>query len=67
MKLRVTFKTPDAMRYAIIEACGKVDIEKREALLESLNYTANRYVRYNECITVEFDTETQGATVVSQV
>lgn len=67
MKFQVQFKTPDALRYAITDACCKVAIEKREALLDSLNYTANRYVRYSECITVEFDTETQTATVVPQV
>ncbi len=67
MKFRVNFKTPDAMRYAITDACGKFPIEMREAALDSLNFTASKYVRYNECITVEFDTETQTATVVPTV
>ena len=66
MKFQVQFKTPDALHYAITDACGKVELEKREALLDSLNYTANKYVRYGECITVEFDTESQTATVVSK-
>ncbi len=56
MKFRVTFKTPDAVDYAVDE----YGLEHKDEIKE----TARKFVTYGEYITVEFDTETQTATVV---
>lgn len=56
MKFNVTFKTPDAVYYAVDEY-GQ---EHKEEIEE----TASKFVSYGEYVTIEFDTETKTATVV---
>lgn len=56
MKFTVTFKTPDAVDYAIEDLSEEEQEEAKE--------TARKFVEYGEYITVKFDTETQTATVV---
>lgn len=56
MKFSITFKTPDAIDYAVDEHGQEHEEEIKE--------TARKFVRWGELITVEFDTETQSATVL---
>ncbi len=57
MKFRVTFKTPDALDYALDDFPYD---ESREEAKE----VAKQFIEYGEYITVEFDTEAKTATVV---
>lgn len=75
MKLRVCFKTPDTVEYAINGALvyaitdenandpEAVD-EARHQLKEDLKKVTEKYVSYGEEVTLEFDTETGTAIVV---
>lgn len=58
MKFTVTFKTPDALDEAIIDASQ--DMADRN----KMRATAKPFVEYGEYISVEFDTETKTAIVV---
>lgn len=74
MKFRVSFKTPDAAEPAIngaLEDAALNDPEpltedKREGWRELLYAVANKYISYDECITIEFDSLTGTATVVQK-
>lgn len=59
MKIQVGFKTPDALDCALetVEHESDEEFSKAEAVLR-------KYIRYAECITVEFDTETGEAKVL---
>ena len=57
MKFTVSFKTPDATAYAL------ADIEEDDAR-QVAQAVVDKYVRYNEYISVEFDTELGTATVL---
>lgn len=56
MKFTVTFKTPDALDYAIEDLSEDEQEEAKE--------TARKFIEYGEYAVIEFDTETQTATVV---
>lgn len=57
MKFRVTFKTNDALDYvSILEGGEELSIEAREF--------AEKYVKYGEYITVEFDNEKETVKVL---
>lgn len=56
MKFHITFKTPDAVDYAVDE--------HGQEFKEEIKETAQKFVRYGELVTIEFDTETQTATVL---
>lgn len=58
MKFKVTFKTPDAVQYALEELPAGSDFESAQKVLD-------KFVEYNEYVRIEFDTETQTATVVT--
>lgn len=67
MKFRVTFKTPDAVDYAMQNALrydNSLDDEAAVELIHAMEDVAEKFVQWGECITIEFDTETQTATVV---
>lgn len=76
MKIRVTFKTPDAVDNAVEEAVEGVlagaDMDDDEAdgafevLRDGATQAVAKWVRYGECVTVEFDTEAGTATVLPQ-
>ena len=80
MKFRVTFKTPDAVEYAItgqliraipseasLEEFTTEDVyEARQDLCAKLQSVTDKYVSYGESITIEFDSETDSATVVEK-
>lgn len=56
MKFKVTFKTPDAVDYAIED----LSEDEREEAKE----TARKFIEYDEYVVIEFDTETKTATVL---
>lgn len=57
-KLTVSFKTPDALYYALQDSgMDKDQQEEAEKKLE-------KWVKYGECIDVEFDLEAMTATVL---
>jgi hypothetical protein len=56
MKFRTTFKTPDAIQYAL----RGVPEEHQEGAYA----VVNRFVRHEETVTIEFDTEAKTAVVV---
>lgn len=70
MKFRVTFKTPDAVETAIMDELSpriaESEDEKldREDKIEELKEFASQWVKYDEYITVEFDTEAGTCRVV---
>jgi hypothetical protein len=57
MTFSITFKTPDAMDYALKDI---EDEDEREEVKKFLS----KFIKYSECITVEFDTKAKTATVV---
>ncbi len=73
MKFRITFKTPDAVSDAI-ESHGfgydKSDSEEQADakydFADKMKKVAEKFVSYGECVTVEFDTDTQTCEVVSK-
>ena len=58
MKVRIGFKTPDAVEYASQDI---EDEDEREAFVE----LCRRWVSLGECLTVEVDTEAGTCEVVS--
>lgn len=55
MKIRITFKDPDAVEYAFEEA--RVEMKDYEHKLA-------RFFEYNEYVTIEFDLESGAAKVL---
>lgn len=55
MKFALHFKTPDVL--------DQIDHTQDEDKAEEAFNFARKFVRYGECITVEFDTETETAIV----
>jgi hypothetical protein len=66
MKLRVTFKTPDAVYAAVRDEVGGDDIEDVAvgAIIELALRAIDRFVKHRECVTIVFDTEAGTAEVV---
>ena len=70
MKLQVMFKSPDAVHNSLQDAgfstkCGVVDSGDPDAeCYESIEQVLRQWIKWGECITVEFDTEAGTATVV---
>jgi len=59
MKLLATFKSPDAIFYALKEA----GIDPNERPVEVAD-VLDTFVEFDEYVTIEFDTETGRATVI---
>ena len=75
MKIKVTFKTPDAMEDALdrafpVEISEKETVEddtyeeNRQAAMYEAEAQLNKFISYGECVIIEVDTETGTATVV---
>jgi len=73
MKFKVTFKSPDAVYQSAIDAAGSatqniVDDEERHQAYDDVRHEleefADKWVRYGEYITIEFDTDANTATVI---
>lgn len=69
MTFRVTFKTPDAIDVAFNEA----EVHAREIMpleeidekvVQPMSEVVNRFVKYNELVTIEFDTVNKTAVVL---
>ena len=60
MQFRVSFKTPDAITDALSHLQESTDDENYEQALEF----ARKFVKYDEYLTVEFDTDAGTCTVV---
>ena len=61
MKLKVTFKSPDALD------CALTDARYNGATMEDLDAVTqltSRFLQYGEYVTIEFDTESGTATVL---
>ncbi len=74
MKIVVSFKTPDALEYAIKEHLeaeqvadddGMPDPENgHDDMFDELKEKLSEWVEYGECVSIEFDTEAGTATVL---
>ncbi len=60
MQFRLTFKTPDVTERAFSDDMTEDEREQVEAVL-------NKFIKWGECVTIEFDTETKTAEVVKLV
>lgn len=56
MKFTVTFKTPDVLQYATADA---TDGEQQD-----IKRTVAKFVKFDELVTIEFDTQAQTAVVL---
>lgn len=61
MKIRLYFKTPDVLYNAFNELSGETTTHEE---LERIRIGIQKFVRNEECITVEYDTVKQTATVL---
>jgi hypothetical protein len=64
MKIRCTFKTPDAVDEAIAEAARGVNQNATEELIEEWQNASRKWFEYGEYVMVEWDTETNECRVV---
>ena len=73
MKIKITFKTPDAVDDALEQefatnyeedSPSDRDEERVEEMKETARNTIEKFVRCGEYITVEFDTDNDTATVL---
>ena len=56
MKIRLSFKTPDVVDYAVEDLTEDEQAEVKSA--------CEKFVEYGECLTIEIDTETGTAEVI---
>jgi hypothetical protein len=67
MKFQVIFKTPDAVEYGLKysgapeDGMGNLDLQDEE--VQTCISLTKKFIAYGETITIEFDTETQTATI----
>ncbi len=73
MKIRIHFKTNDALSYALNEACGpeitSVGTQKDEddiTARDTAKAACEEFVEYGENCTIEIDSETKTAVVVKR-
>ena len=59
MIFTVSFKTPDAVHYALEDIDDQGDIDKAQKLL-------GKFVEYGECVDISFNTDDGTATVISK-
>ncbi len=64
MIFRVTFKTPDAVEYAIKDIISDIDSDEGEEQFAEAKEATEKWVKYGELVTVEFNTEAGTATVI---
>lgn len=72
-KIRVTFKSPDAMdetrndyyaKYCITNNLSILDRDARMDIDDMISSVTDKFIKYNEYITVEFDLDTGTAKVI---
>lgn len=59
MKIPITFKSPDAIHYALSSLSNEYD----EDSLEDIRLQLEKWIRHDEYITIEFDLENETAKV----
>jgi hypothetical protein len=66
VKFRLTFKTPNATDAIVdqLDAEYNDDSEEKQEMKEAMEDVAEKFVEYDEYVTIEFDTDGQSATVV---
>lgn len=65
MKIRVSFKNPDGLEDAILNAVDDIeDHELRIEKIEELQVLCSKWFKYQEYLYVEIDTETETCTVL---
>lgn len=66
MKIQITFKTPDALDAAFDQYCEptKNDTSITMQYEEGVVDTLNKFIKYGEQVTIEFDFDAGTATVV---
>ena len=73
MKFKVTFKSPDAVYQSTVDAASDaahhiIDDEERDQAMSDIRTDlmdfSDKWVRYGEYITIEFDTDNKTATVI---
>lgn len=64
-KIRITFKTPDAVSTALSEEFGDLEEENEKAYQEA-EEALGKFVKYGELVTIEFDTDEGTAEVLEQ-
>lgn len=64
MKLKITFKTPDAVDYAIRDTFIPAESDEDSVTIKDIENKLSKWVKYGEMITVEFDLEAMTAEVV---
>lgn len=60
MKFRMQFKTPGVVEQVFREYASKTVERDRDEMLDAIE----KFVRFHECVTIEFDAETMTASVV---
>lgn len=65
MTIEITFKTPDALEDAVDREIPYTGEEENEDAREALRHFLRRYIKFGECVRVEFDTEAGTARVLS--
>jgi len=66
-KFTLTFKTPDVLEQIgelLDSQCQLLDPESLDKITDESINVARKFVEYDECITVEFDTETATCRVI---
>lgn len=59
MKLRLDFKCPDVVDYAVEDMPEPID----EYELTKLKLSLAKWIKYSECVTLEYDSETNSIRV----
>lgn len=59
MKIQLHFKTPDVIDYAVWGQHHRINVE-------TLKEKLKKYIKYDEQLIVEFDTETETMTIIEQ-
>jgi hypothetical protein len=69
MKFQVMFKTPNAVEYGLRRSGapddGMGNLDRDDEEVQACFALAKKFVKHGELVTIEFDTETQTATVVA--
>ena len=60
MKIRLDFKTPDVLEYALEDVSD-------DNLKEDIKDICKQWIEYSECISIEIDTDKETARVVSRL
>jgi hypothetical protein len=63
VKIRITFKTPDAVDYAVTEQVQGLPEEEADVQRGRILFSLGKYIKWGEMVTICFDTDAGTATV----